>query len=113
MNNRAYQQQSTGCYQDAGRPGKRRRVEEPGDILARCEYAEQDAIGSVSSECCSSCPDGVPCAEPNCDMQKEILIECTRNSCASSVCPDGECPITGMCNSIQTLKLVSVNKCTS
>ncbi|KUJ20613.1 uncharacterized protein LY89DRAFT_610899 [Mollisia scopiformis] len=50
----------------------------------------------TQSECCSSCPSGAPCDEPNCapcdktdcDEVVEEVVPCTRKSCAQPVCPN-------------------------
>jgi hypothetical protein len=57
------------------------------------ELGEQDG---TQSECCSSCPSGIACDEPNCapcdktdcDELVEEVIPCTRKSCAQPVCPN-------------------------
>ena len=43
-----------------------------------------------SSQCCSSCSEGEPCAEPECEIQKEAVIACMQSECKQPPCPD-EC----------------------
>jgi hypothetical protein len=50
----------------------------------------RNSIDTRSSQCCSSCSDGVPCEEPDCEFQKEEVIPCMQPECKQPVCPD-EC----------------------
>ena len=43
-----------------------------------------------TSQCCSSCSEGEPCAEPSCEIQKEAVVACMQAECQQPPCPD-EC----------------------
>lgn len=49
--------------------------------------AAGSVTGSRVSECCSSCSEGLPCDEPDCDKQKEAVVPCNKESCDVPVCP--------------------------
>ena len=91
--------QPTERWRDPEGSNKRRRTENIEGCQPCCnqDATENDAMSSSSSECCSSCSEGVPCAEPDCQIQREIVIPCAKDSCASSVCPDEACFSVGMC----------------
>lgn len=44
--------------------------------------------GSPVSECCSSCSEGLPCAELDCEKQKDAVVPCTKQSCDKPVCSE-------------------------
>ena len=48
------------------------------------------------SECCSSCPDDEPCAEPDCEVQC-VAVPCFQLSCEQTVCTN-TCLAAGMKN---------------
>ena len=54
----------------------------------------RNSIDTRSSQCCSSCSEGVPCVESDCEFQKEEVIPCMQPECKQPVCPD-EC-LTGV-----------------
>jgi hypothetical protein len=50
----------------------------------------RNSVDTTSSQCCSSCSEGVPCAEPDCGFQKEAVVACIQPECSRPLCPD-EC----------------------
>jgi uncharacterized C2H2 Zn-finger protein len=74
---------------------KRRRVILAGDRLSEFDTNENNCgleVSSVTdthtSECCSSCTEGVPCTDPDCDVQKEAVVPCMEPECEQRACPD-------------------------
>ncbi|KAF8867293.1 hypothetical protein BDZ45DRAFT_719619 [Acephala macrosclerotiorum] len=78
-------------------PLKRQRITEPIQAQKGKKDPENGQDTATQSECCSSCPSGVLCDEPNCgaicdktdcDEDAEEVVPCTRESCAQPVCPN-------------------------
>ncbi|RFU36005.1 hypothetical protein B7463_g335, partial [Scytalidium lignicola] len=61
----------------------------------RFHIASDSVTTSHYSTCCSSCSEGIPCAAPDCELQKEVLVQCNLGSCDQSIC-SGECLSTGL-----------------
>ena len=102
---RRLRQSASGIPNDFGQVGpspptakrQRRAVlhagEDP-DLQGLFESGVQrrSSIDTRSSQCCSSCSEGVPCVESDCEFQKEEVIPCMQPECKQPVCPD-ECLI--------------------
>src|SRR5206468_2411005 len=61
------------------------------DTLQSALIDTEDVVsvtGSRVSECCSSCSEGLPCDEPDCEKQKDAVIPCSKQSCDVPVCSD-------------------------
>ncbi|KAE8453711.1 hypothetical protein EG329_009222 [Mollisiaceae sp. DMI_Dod_QoI] len=77
-------------------PLKRQKVIEPAQVQTDKKEPQNGAVTGTQSECCSSCPSGVPCDEPDCvpcdkadcDGVVEEVVPCTRKSCVQPVCPN-------------------------
>lgn len=48
------------------------------------------SIDDHSSQCCSSCSEGIPCVESDCEFQKEEVVPCIEPECKQPLCLD-EC----------------------
>ncbi|KAH8808270.1 hypothetical protein F5884DRAFT_677112 [Xylogone sp. PMI_703] len=57
--------------------------------------ASDSVTTSHYSTCCSSCSEGIPCAAPDCENQREVVIQCDLGSCDQSIC-SGECLSVGL-----------------
>ncbi|PQE11057.1 zinc-responsiveness transcriptional activator protein [Rutstroemia sp. NJR-2017a BVV2] len=76
-----------------GQPArKRQRCDEAGSSLrqsasgiGRVNYSTQS---EAPSECCSSCPSGTVCTEPDCDALGDVLVACTSPQCEEPVCTE-------------------------
>lgn len=77
-------------------PAKRQRFEACLDEGIALGLRDNDTHTIGPSECCSSCPDGEPCTEPNCAPWDKLdlnasgpgVVPCSRQSCAEEACPD-------------------------
>jgi uncharacterized C2H2 Zn-finger protein len=78
---------------NSGQPArKRQRYDGAGSSLrksisgiGRINYSTQS---EAPSECCSSCPSGTVCTEPDCDAQKDLVVTCTSPQCEEPVCTE-------------------------
>ncbi|PQE21097.1 hypothetical protein CJF32_00005549 [Rutstroemia sp. NJR-2017a WRK4] len=76
-----------------GQPAaKRQRYDEAGSSSrqpvsgnGRVDYPTRSV---VSSECCSSCPSGTVCTEPDCDALGEVVVACNSPQCEEPVCTE-------------------------
>jgi hypothetical protein len=78
---------------DSPSAAKRQRI--GGDLAIEKLFNDTSAlrrssVDTHSSQCCSSCSEGEPCAEPSCEIQKEAVVACMQPECKQPPCPD-EC----------------------
>ena len=58
-------------------------------LLLGCDADDMiSETGTCISECCSSCSEGSLCDEPDCEIQKDAVVPCTKQSCDVPVCPE-------------------------
>lgn len=53
-------------------------------------HLDHSSSDTDSTQCCSSCSEGVPCEAPDCEVTKEALVPCMEPGCQQPLCPD-EC----------------------
>ncbi|KAM3074135.1 zinc-finger protein [Clarireedia jacksonii] len=76
-----------------GQPARKRQRYDDADSSLRRPVSGIGRVGystqsEAPSECCSSCPSGTVCTEPDCDVQKDIVVTCTSPQCEEPVCTE-------------------------
>lgn len=49
-------------------------------------WASSSVSDTRTSQCCSSCSEGLPCLEPDCGVRREALVPCRKPECSKPVC---------------------------
>jgi hypothetical protein len=91
---------------------KRQRIQSPVPLSKKYQPSDSTtqlydtkSASTPPSECCSSCPDGIPCDEPDCvpcdspdcELDRENYVPCDQRSCDKPACTD-QCLSIGVQN---------------